>query len=65
LWHLNETQIQQGFIEFRELYGTCRFRNCQHQSEPDCAIKQAASEGKILARRLDSLNRLLAESKSA
>jgi len=65
LWHLNETQIQQGFIEFRELYGTCRFRNCQHQSEPDCAIKQAAAEGKILPRRLESLNRLLAESKSS
>ena len=64
LWHLNETQIQQGFIEFRDLYGTCRFRNCQHQSEPDCAIKLAASEGKILARRLDSLDRLLAESQS-
>ena len=65
LWHLNESQIQQGFIEFRELYGTCRFRNCQHQSEPDCAIKQAAAEGKILPRRLESLNRLLAESKSS
>lgn len=64
LWHLNETQIQQGFREFRELYGTCRFRNCQHQSEPDCAIKLAASEGKILPRRLESLNRLLTESKS-
>jgi ribosome biogenesis GTPase len=65
LWHLNESQIQQGFIEFRELYGTCRFRNCQHQTEPDCAIKQAAAEGKILPRRLESLNRLLAESKSS
>ena len=65
LWQLNENQIQQGFIEFRELYGTCRFRNCQHQTEPDCAIKQAAAEGKILPRRLESLNRLLAESKSS
>lgn len=65
LWHLSESQIQQGFIEFRELYGTCRFRNCQHQTEPDCAIKQAAAQGKILPRRLESLNRLLAESKSS
>lgn len=63
VWHLNEQQIQQGFIEFRSLYGTCRFRNCQHQSEPDCAIKQAAEQGHILPRRLASLNRLLAESK--
>lgn len=65
VWHLNEQQIQQGFIEFRPLYGTCRFRNCSHQSEPNCAIKLAAEQGQILPRRLASLNRMLAESKTA
>lgn len=64
LWHLDEQQIQQGFVELRPFFGNCRFRNCQHQSEPDCALKQAAQAGKILPRRLDSLHRLLAESKT-
>lgn len=64
LWHLDEQQIQDGFVELRPFYGNCRFRNCQHQSEPDCALKQAALDGKILPRRLQSLHRLLAESKT-
>ena len=64
IWHLDETQIKQGFVEFKDFYGTCRFRNCQHLSEPDCALKQAVAEGKVSARRLESLHRLLAESKS-
>ena len=64
IWHLDEEQIKQGFVECREFYGTCRFRNCQHSSEPDCALKQAVADGKISERRLESLHRLLAESKS-
>ncbi len=63
-WHLDEEQIKQGFAEFKDFYGTCRFRNCQHLSEPDCALKQAVADGKISERRLESLHRLLAESKS-
>ncbi|HNC85676.1 MAG TPA: small ribosomal subunit biogenesis GTPase RsgA, partial [Agitococcus sp.] len=64
IWHLDEEQIKQGFTEFKDFYGTCRFRNCQHLSEPDCALKQAVADGKISERRLESLHRLLAESKS-
>lgn len=64
IWHLDEEQIKQGFVECREFYGTCRFRNCQHLTEPDCALKQAVIDGKISERRLESLHRLLAESKS-
>jgi ribosome biogenesis GTPase len=64
VWHLSEQQIQDGFIELRNLYGHCRFRNCQHISEPDCALKKAAENGEILPRRLESLHRLLSESKS-
>lgn len=65
IWHLDEEQIKHGFIECRDFYGTCRFRNCQHLSEPDCALKQAVADGKISPRRLESLHRLLAESKSS
>ena len=64
IWHLDEEQIKQGFVEFKDFYGNCRFRNCQHLSEPDCALKQAVADGKISERRLESLHRLLAESKS-
>ena len=35
------------FREFRPFLGKCQFRECNHRSEPDCAIKDAVSEGLI------------------
>lgn len=58
LWHLDVDAIRAGFVEMQEYYGTCKFRNCQHQNEPGCALRDACSEGKILERRLNSMNRL-------
>ena len=37
---LTEKQIVNGFREFKSLIGKCRFRNCQHINEPNCAIKK-------------------------
>jgi ribosome biogenesis GTPase len=64
LWHLDEDSIRRGFVEMRPFYGECKFRNCQHRSEPGCALREAAADGRILPRRLESLHRLIAESKS-
>jgi len=64
LWHLDEDRIKAGFTEMQPLFGACRFRNCRHQTEPGCALRLAAEEGRILPRRLESLHRLIAESKS-
>lgn len=58
VWHLSVEAIRAGFVEMQNLYGTCRFRNCTHRHEPDCALRQAAQRGDILERRLISLNRL-------
>lgn len=44
--------LANGFIEFREFLGHCRFSNCSHQHEPGCALQQAVTEGKITAQRL-------------
>lgn len=37
--------------DFRPLLGRCRFANCQHRQEPDCAITAAVAEGRISAQR--------------
>ena len=47
LKHLSQDEIMHGFIEFRPFVGQCRFRNCQHDKEPDCAIHQAVDSGVI------------------
>lgn len=42
------------FREFRPYLGQCRFHNCQHDKEPDCAIRQAVEAGNIEKRRYES-----------
>ena len=58
LWHLNPDKVQRGFPEIENLLGHCQFRNCTHKHEKQCALRQAAANGEILQRRLDSYLRL-------
>jgi ribosome biogenesis GTPase len=60
LWHMSREQVEQGFREFRPLLGTCKFRDCQHEHEPGCAILEGVESGAISARRLDSYRRSVA-----
>lgn len=60
LTHLSRGAIEEGFIEFRPHLGGCRFRDCRHQSEPGCTIKQAVEQGQISARRYEQFLRLMA-----
>ena len=52
LHHLSIGDIEEGFAEFALYRGQCRFNNCRHAHEPECALKKAMQEGKIDARRL-------------
>ncbi|MEL7449356.1 MAG: ribosome small subunit-dependent GTPase A [Pseudomonadota bacterium] len=51
--------VDQGYREFLPFLGRCRFANCRHLAEPDCAVKQAAETGQISSRRYESYRRLL------
>ncbi|MGQ9660294.1 MAG: ribosome small subunit-dependent GTPase A [Thermochromatium sp.] len=53
--------LQQGFREFRPYIGRCRFSDCRHVQEPDCAIRQAVADGLIAPERLASFHHLLRE----
>ena len=50
--HLSQTDLELAFIEFRPYLGNCRFNNCKHTHEPDCAVINAVNAGKISAIRL-------------
>ena len=60
LGHLSEDEVTQGFIEFRDHLGHCRFRDCRHRQEPGCALLAAVERGDIEAARFDSYRRILA-----
>lgn len=49
-----------GFREVRDLGQNCRFANCKHLREPNCAVKDASENGEIDERRYESYRRTLA-----
>ncbi|MBS94158.1 MAG: ribosome small subunit-dependent GTPase A [Chromatiales bacterium] len=51
-------QVQAGFREIIRLADQCKFSNCQHLREPDCAVKEALRQGGISSRRYESYKRL-------
>lgn len=59
LWHLTPEQVTNGFVEFADYLGTCKFRDCKHKSDPGCALVAAAHEGNIHPQRLASFQRIL------
>lgn len=59
LWHLTPEQVCQGFIEFSDFLGYCKFRDCKHQTDPGCALIAATEEKKIHPERLASFQRIL------
>ena len=60
LWHINEKQLQQGFIEIADRIGDCRFRDCKHENEPNCAILRSVENGDIHQKRFASYQRIKA-----
>ena len=52
LHHLSTGELEHAFIEFRPFLGKCRFNNCKHLQEPDCAITEAVAANKISPERL-------------
>ena len=59
LAHLTVGDIENAFPEFRAHVGQCRFRDCHHEAEPDCAIKKAVASGAIHPRRLEHFRKLI------
>jgi ribosome biogenesis GTPase / thiamine phosphate phosphatase len=62
LYHLTEGMIERAFVEFTPYLGGCKFYNCRHLIEPQCAILQAVADGKIAKFRHTLYGQLLHES---
>lgn len=60
LWDLDEG-LDRAFPEIEELAGSCRFRDCAHDTEPDCAVLAAVDAGTLAPERLESYQKLRRE----
>lgn len=60
LWHMSADQVAAGFREFRAYVDNCRFRNCSHKHEPDCALQNAVQQGEVSAQRFQSYQQIVA-----
>jgi len=61
LWSLPSDHLDRCFPEMREPRERCRFGDCRHVAEPECAVRDAVAAGEITAERYDSYRRLLDE----
>jgi ribosome biogenesis GTPase len=62
LYHLTEGMIERAFVEFKPYLGGCKFYNCRHLIEPQCAVLEALGAGKIAPFRHALYKQLLHES---
>lgn len=51
--------VAEGFREIGRRAAGCKFNDCLHRNEPDCAVLAALDRGDISARRYESYRRLL------
>ncbi|MGB0360704.1 MAG: small ribosomal subunit biogenesis GTPase RsgA [Endozoicomonas sp.] len=59
LWHMEPEDVIFGFREFRPFIGYCKFRDCNHDNEPGCAIRKAIKNGIISEERMNSYRNIL------
>lgn len=61
LHHLSVEEIEMAFKEFRPFLGHCKYSDCTHSHEPECAVISAVETGKISTTRLNFYRQLAQE----
>ena len=57
---LNNAELSHYFKEMKPFIGKCKFNNCQHIHEPQCAVLEALETGQIPAERYQSYLSIMA-----
>ncbi|MFN3545049.1 MAG: ribosome small subunit-dependent GTPase A [Thiobacillus sp.] len=65
LQHLEAGALARAFVEFRPYLGECRFRDCVHENEPGCRVREAVEAGAIDPARLKLFQTLLRAQQNA
>lgn len=53
--------IERSFHDIEALFNQCRFKNCTHTTEPNCAIHEAIERGELSPKRWESYQKLKVE----
>lgn len=61
LWAGEESGLSHTFSDIQMLIEKCRFNDCLHDTEPDCAVKEALAAGELEKERWDSYVKLQKE----
>jgi ribosome biogenesis GTPase len=61
MWALSPTELDQCFPELRPFLEGCRFADCRHSVEPDCAVRDAVARGDVSVARYESFIKLREE----
>jgi len=61
LWDLTKEDVIHHFSDFKTFSKKCKYEDCEHRKEPECAVLKALEKGKISALRYDSYLTLLNE----
>ncbi len=64
MWDVS-TGMGEAFTDVESYFGKCRFSDCQHKSEPDCAIIEAIANGELSKERWSSYLQIKRETKFA
>jgi len=59
LWDVIPAEVAGYYRDLRPFVGRCRFPDCTHTHEADCAVKNAVADGWLDARRYESYCHLL------
>ncbi len=60
---VESVNLAKTFTDIDELAEKCKFTDCQHETEPGCAVRKAIEEGLIAEERLQSYKKLKKEAK--
>lgn len=54
LWDVTPADVRRAFVEIAEWGRQCRFNDCSHTVEPECAVREAVASGRIHPRRYET-----------
>ncbi|HUO85325.1 MAG TPA: ribosome small subunit-dependent GTPase A [Thermoanaerobaculia bacterium] len=61
LWEMGPRELRLYFPEFADLALECRYRDCTHLHEPDCAVRDASEQGLLPTGRYERYARMAKE----